>query len=173
MLPLITDFSTKLATDYQELKEKQGDEKDVEDAQDLQNFGNVAADNEQGQGEADEMEYDERNRALPDWDHLIAHFSRNVPNDFESEAQNVPEFVAEETIAASRYPHKLEAPAPPERIIYELQDRLLEFQNGEHAPGPIPLQFNASMDFSNWSRCQVQEFLSQLISPQNGWLQDA
>ncbi|PIC19116.1 hypothetical protein B9Z55_024771 [Caenorhabditis nigoni] len=92
----------KLATDYQELKEKQGDEKDVEDAQDLQNFRNEAADNEQGQGEADEMEYDEQNRALPVWDHLNAHFSRNDPNDLELEAQDVSEFVAEETITASR-----------------------------------------------------------------------
>ncbi|UMM42395.1 hypothetical protein L5515_018241 [Caenorhabditis briggsae] len=139
-------------------------------AQALQNSKNEAANKEQGQDEADEIEYDEQNGALPDWDYLNAHFSRNVLNDLESEAQDVPEFVAKEIIVASSLAdvsetpegpqkadrdfeifgilprpivlvlrikvevvqdidHEIEAPDPPEHIIYELQDRLLKFQN--------------------------------------------
>ncbi|CAP33147.1 Protein CBG14698 [Caenorhabditis briggsae] len=169
-------------------KKPMGEEGSDECAQALQNSKNEAANKEQGQDEADEIEYDEQNGALPDWDYLNAHFSRNVLNDLESEAQDVPEFVAKEIIVASSLAdvsetpegpqkadrdfeifgilprlivlvlrikvevvqdidHEIEAPDPPEHIIYELQDRLLKFQN------TIPM------------RCQAQELLRQLIFP--------
>ncbi|ULT83101.1 hypothetical protein L3Y34_012387 [Caenorhabditis briggsae] len=170
-------------------------------AQALQNSKNEAANKEQGQDEADEIEYDEQNGALPDWDYLNAHFSRNVLNDLESEAQDVPEFVAKEIIVASSLAdvsetpegpqkadrdfeifgilprlivlvlrikvevvqdidHEIEAPDPPEHIIYELQD-LYDPETRE----PLVLPFNGSTDLSSWSRCQAQELLRQLIFP--------
>ncbi|ULT93719.1 hypothetical protein L3Y34_003304 [Caenorhabditis briggsae] len=260
----VTDFFSELTTAYQEFMEEQENEEDVEEMADAQDpeqeemqdsqdhvesdipySRNEVADNQQGQDEAEEMEYDEENGALPDWEYLNAHYSQNAPNVLELEVQNVPEFVAEETVSspstsndsvteegsqeadqdveilgilpqpivvAPRIKVEDQGPAPPERIVYELQDRLLEFQNEEHAPGPIPLRrvkttmaeiikidmcgllrgthdtgfvckeqlqeykvydpvtreplvlpFNGSADLSSWSRCQVQEFLGQIL----------
>ncbi|PIC15825.1 hypothetical protein B9Z55_022651 [Caenorhabditis nigoni] len=105
-------------------------------------------------------------------------------------------------------------PAQPEHIVYEFQDRPIEYQNDddENAPGPIRLRrvrttraevgeilgtfvgthdtgfvnkyqhqryrvydprtreplklpFNGSTNMSDWTRSQVQEFLSQIVSP--------
>ncbi|ULT80102.1 hypothetical protein L3Y34_010590 [Caenorhabditis briggsae] len=102
-------------------------------------------------------------------------------------------------------------PAQPEHIVYKFPDRPIEYQNDDHAPGPISLRrvrttmaeiidicgrfvgthdtgfvskdqlleyrvydpetreplvlpFNGSTNLSGWSRCQVQEFLSQIVS---------
>ncbi|UMM39396.1 hypothetical protein L5515_016478 [Caenorhabditis briggsae] len=197
--------------------QERGDEV-AQDAQDLQNFRNEAADDGQGQDEADEFEYDEANGALPDWEYLNAHLPQNVLNG----VQEVPIALAprmevevgpiiEVEIPQDIY-QNVGVPAQPELIVYELQDRPIEFQNDDHAPGPIPLRrvrttmaeisdicgrlkgshdtgfvskdqlleyrvhdpetreplvlpFNGSTNMSNWSRCQVQEFLSQIVFP--------
>ncbi|PIC32356.1 hypothetical protein B9Z55_012717 [Caenorhabditis nigoni] len=272
----ITDYFSEIKTAYQELmeQEKEADVEDMADApqqqeeQDrLDNVGrsiessnqegtdgmaqddqeqNTEADYDQSPVEADEVEYDEEFGALPDWEYLNAHYSRNAPNVLVLETQNVPEFVNQETVSAPSsskdsvteegsdqdieilgilprpivvaprikvegvqdiVPQDIESPAPPERIVYEIQDRLLEYQEEEHAPGPIPLRrvrttvgaicgtlvgthdtgfvsrkqlqeykvydpktreplvlpFNGSTNMSDWSRCQVQEFLCQIL----------
>ncbi|ULT80101.1 hypothetical protein L3Y34_010589 [Caenorhabditis briggsae] len=176
------------------------------------------ADDGQGQDEADEFEYDEANGALPDWEYLNAH----LPQNFLNGVQKVPIALAprmevevgpiiEVEIPQDIY-QNVGVPAQPELIVYELQDRPIEFQNDDHAPGPIPLRrvrttmaeisdicgrlkgshdtgfvskdqlleyrvhdpetreplvlpFNGSTNMRNWSRCQVQEFLSQIVFP--------